>query len=228
MEWLFGKVLTPEEVMKNNVNLIRKSIREIEREIKKMEIQEVKTINEIKKSAAANNKIATVRIMAIDLVRTRNHVKKMGQMKTRLQAVLITFQSIKSQSIMSNAMKNVTIAMCQMNRQINLPALTQIMKEFEIQSTTMEMKDELIQETMESLWDEDGEEADIDEIVNQVYDELGIKLESDLVSTPKNNNNNKSVSVVKNKNSSNDNVEIVEFGHDDADTVLQNRLDNLK
>ena len=187
-----------------------------------MELQEGKTIIEIKKSAAANNKMATVRIMAVDLVRTRNHIKKMSQMKTKLQAVLLTFQSIKAQSTMANAMKNVTIAMGQMNRQINLPSLTQIMKEFEIQSTTMEMKDELIQETMESLWDEDGEEADIDEIVNQVYDELGIKLESDLVSTPK---NNKSISVIKN-------IPIKEEGgieeQDDKDKVLQDRLDNLK
>lgn len=224
-DWFFGKQLTPDEVMKTNVNLIRKSIREIEREIKKMENQEGKTIIEIKKSAAANNKMITVRVMAVDLVRTRNHIKKMTQMKTKLQAVLLTFQSIKAQSTMANAMKNVTLAMGQMNRQINLPSLTQIMKEFEIQSTTMEMKDELIQETMENLWDEDGEEADIDEIVNQVYDELGIKLESDLVSTPK-NNNNKSISVIKN-------IPIKEEGEietheDEKDKILQDRLDNLK
>jgi charged multivesicular body protein 2A len=48
---------------------------------------------------------------------------------------------------MASAMKGVTRAMGQMNRQINLPALQQIMMEFERQSQIMEMKDEVIQDT---------------------------------------------------------------------------------
>jgi hypothetical protein len=64
MDWLFGKVLTPQgksvcgyrvsqlEIMKENQNLIRKSIREIERERKKMENQETKLIADMKKTAA--------------------------------------------------------------------------------------------------------------------------------------------------------------------------------
>lgn len=43
--------------MKENQNLIRKSIREIEREKRKMENQETKLINDMKKTAATGQMV---------------------------------------------------------------------------------------------------------------------------------------------------------------------------
>jgi charged multivesicular body protein 2A len=102
---------------------------------------------------------------------------------------------VQSQAAMASAMRGVTRAMGQMNRQINLPGLQQIMMEFEKQSAIMDMKDEVIQDTsmlsaidaliisnplVEDLWDDEGEEEETDDIVNQVLDDLGIKLESEV------------------------------------------------
>jgi charged multivesicular body protein 2A len=85
--------------------------------------------------------------MAMDVVRTRRHIQKMYQMKTRLQAISLRLQTVQSQAAMAEAMKGVTRAMVRMNRQINLPALQQIMMEFEKQSQIMDMKDEAISDT---------------------------------------------------------------------------------
>jgi charged multivesicular body protein 2A len=225
MDWLFGKVLTPQEIMKENQNLIRKSIREIERERKKMENQETKLINDMKKTAATGQ-MGAVRVMALDLVRTRKHVQKMAQMKTRLQAVSLRLQSVQSQATMASAMKGVTRAMGQMNRQINLPGLQQIMMEFEKQSQIMEMKDEVIQDTMEDMWDDEGEEEETDDIVNQVLDEIGIHLETELSTTgPGKVTNTVSTSSTKVNNSKT----AVSAGVDDSeDRILQDRLNNLR
>lgn len=54
------------------------------------------------------------------------------------------------------------------------------MMEFEKQSQIMEMKDEVIQDTMEDMWDDEGEEEETDDIVNQVLDEIGINLETEV------------------------------------------------
>lgn len=47
------------------------------------------------------------KVMAKDLVRTRNHVQKMIKMKTQLQAVSLRLQTVKSQNAMATAIRGV-------------------------------------------------------------------------------------------------------------------------
>lgn len=51
MEWLFGKRLTPEEMLRKNQRALNKAMRDLEREKMKMEQQEKKIIIDIKKMA---------------------------------------------------------------------------------------------------------------------------------------------------------------------------------
>lgn len=60
MEWLFGKRKTPQEMLKENQRALNKSMRELNRESNRMEMQEKKTIADIKvgcfSSYVPNNK----------------------------------------------------------------------------------------------------------------------------------------------------------------------------
>lgn len=51
MEWLFGKRLTPEELLRKNQRALNKAMRDLDREKQKMEQQEKKIIIDIKKLA---------------------------------------------------------------------------------------------------------------------------------------------------------------------------------
>lgn len=51
MEWLFGKRLTPEELLRKNQRALNKAMRDLDREKMKMEQQEKKIIMDIKKLA---------------------------------------------------------------------------------------------------------------------------------------------------------------------------------
>lgn len=51
MEWLFGHRMTPEEMLRKNQRALNKAVRDLERERAKMEQQEKKLINDIKKLA---------------------------------------------------------------------------------------------------------------------------------------------------------------------------------
>ena len=58
---------------------------------------------------AAQNQINTVKIMAKDLVRTRNYINRFIEMKTQLSAVGLKIQAIKSHEAMASAMKGIII-----------------------------------------------------------------------------------------------------------------------
>merc|ERR1712058_74132 len=134
-------------------------MRELDRERAKMEQQEKKIIADIKK-IAKQGQMDAVKIMAKDLVRTRRYVKKFMLMRANIQAVSLKIQTLKSQNAMAQAMKGVTKAMMNMNKQMKLPEIQKIMQEFEKQSEIMDMKEEMMSDVIDdAMGDEDHEGA---------------------------------------------------------------------
>ena len=84
--------------------LIPQVIRELDRERTSLERQEKKLVVDIKKMAKSGQ-MEAVKIMAKDLVRTRNFVKKFILMRANIQAIALKIQTLKSQAAMANAMK---------------------------------------------------------------------------------------------------------------------------
>lgn len=59
MEWLFGKKLSPEDMLRKNQRALNKAVRDLDREKQKMEQQEKKIINDIKKLAKEGQMVYT-------------------------------------------------------------------------------------------------------------------------------------------------------------------------
>lgn len=109
------------------------------------------------------------------------------------------------------------MSMRTMNRQMNLPALQKMMVEFEKQSAMSEMKQEMVEDILDDVLGAEEEEEAADEMVNSVFDEIGISFAGDLATTP---SGGLSRATAKSNN------EKVAIAEDDAD--LQARLDNLR
>ncbi|XP_075146101.1 vacuolar protein sorting 2 [Haematobia irritans] len=183
MDWLFGKKISPDEMLRKNQRALNKAMRDLDRERMKMEQQEKKIIADIKKMAK-EGQMDAVKIMAKDLVRTRRYVKKFMLMKANIQAVSLKIQTLKSQNTMAEAMKGVTKAMQNMNRQMNLPQIQKILHDFEKQSEIMDMKEEMINDAMDDAMEDEGDEEETDAVVSQVLDELGLQLGEQLGDLP--------------------------------------------
>ncbi|XP_063906133.1 charged multivesicular body protein 2a [Zophobas morio] len=225
MEWLFGKRLTPEELLRKNQRALNKAMRDLDREKMKMEQQEKKVINDIKK-LAKEGQMDAVKIMARDLVRTRRYVKKFMLMKANIQAVSLKIQTLRSQNAMAQAMKGVTKAMQSMNRQLNLPQIQRILQEFEKQSEIMDMKEEIMNDAIDDAMEDDGDEEESDAVVNQVLDELGLQLNDQLSGLPQTGGTLPSTGTKQPAAAAA--AAGGNGGLSDADADLQARLDNLR
>eukprot|EP00096_Caligus_rogercresseyi_P003485 TRINITY_DN1656_c0_g1_i1.p1 TRINITY_DN1656_c0_g1~~TRINITY_DN1656_c0_g1_i1.p1 ORF type:complete len:256 (-),score=103.85 TRINITY_DN1656_c0_g1_i1:183-854(-) len=221
MEWLFGRKMTPDEMLRKNQRALTKAMRELDRERSKMEQQEKKIIADIKKMAKAGQMDA-VRIMAKDLVRTRRYVKKFMLMRANIQAVSLKIQTLKSQNSMAEAMKGVTRAMQNMNRQMKLPQIQQIMMEFEKQSEIMDMKEEMMSDCIDDALGDEEDEDESDAIVSQVLDELGLQLNDQLKDVPA------GTSTLATPGANKEKKAVAAGDVDDADADLQERLDALR
>lgn len=226
MEWLFGRRMTPEEMLRQNQRALNKAMRDLDREKMRMEQQEKKIIADIKKMAK-EGQMDAVKIMAKDLVRTRRYEKKFMLMKANIQAVSLKIHTLRSQNAMAQAMRGVTKAMQNMNRQMNLPQIQRILQEFEKQSEIMDMKEEVMNDAIDDAMEDEADEEESEAVVAQVLDELGLQLTEQLGGLPE---TNASLSVSGGKTAVPAAAAASGGGGMtvDADADLQARLDNLR
>nr|XP_009857707.1 charged multivesicular body protein 2a-like [Ciona intestinalis]XP_026696267.1 charged multivesicular body protein 2a-like [Ciona intestinalis] len=220
MEFLFGKKKTPAQRLRETKRMLDRAARDLDRERVKMEAQEKKVIQDIKKMAK-EGQMDAVKIMAKDLVRTRQYVKKFILMKTNIQAVGLKVSTLKSQDAMMQAMKGVTKAMRAMNKQMKLPQIQKIMMDFERQSEELDMKTEMMEEAIDDVMEGD-EEEESDAIVKQVYDELGLQFADELGGVPIEQGSLVAPSKAKGPQA------VAAGGVDSADADLEARLNNLR
>lgn len=217
LEWAFGKRLTPQERLRKHQRALEKTQRELDRERQKLEGQEKKLIQDIKK-AAKEGQMGSCKVMAKDLVRTRNYIQKFYQMKTQLQAISLRIQTVRSNQQMMQSMKGATQLLGSMNRSMNLPGLQKIAMEFEKENDIMDQRQEMMDEAIDDSMEND-EEEESEEIVNQVLDEIGIDLNQSLGETP---------SGIANASANKEQKVAQPVGAGSGDDDLQARLDSLR
>merc|ERR1719290_365989 len=171
---------------------------------------------------AKQGQMDAVKIMAKDLVRTRRYVKKFMLMRANIQAVSLKIQTLKSQNAMAQAMKGVTKAMMNMNKQMKLPEIQKIMQEFEKQSEIMDMKEEMMSDVIDDALEGEDDEEESDAIVTQVLDELGLQLTDQITGLPV-----ASGSVATGPTAAQAKTPVA-AGEVDADADLAARLENLR
>ncbi len=123
-----------------------------------------------------------VKIMAKDLVRTRQYITKFIEMRSHLQGCALKLQTVASHAAMAEAMKSTAIAMRKMNKAVNVPAINKMMAEFEKENMKSEMMQEIMGEAIDGAMDNDEEEED--QVVAQVLDEIGIAMSEGIPNAP--------------------------------------------
>lgn len=93
-------------------------------------------------------------------------------------------QTVRSNEAMMTSMKGATSLLSSMNRSMNLPALQRIAMEFERENDIMDQRQEMMDDAIDDVTGLEDDEAESDEVVAQVLDEIGVKLNEDLVDAP--------------------------------------------
>lgn len=183
MHQSFGKRLTPTELLRRNQLAINRAMREMEREKRKMEQQENKLIVEIKKMAKLGQN-DSVKILAKDLVRTRHYIKKFNMIQANFRAISLKILTFKSYNTMTEAMRNITIVLRNINRRIHLPQIQRILRDFEKEVDMCDIKENYIDDSIDDTFDNDEDEEESEQILNKVLDELGLQLTDTLATLP--------------------------------------------
>ena len=71
-----------------------------------------------------------------------------------------------------------------LNRQVKLPAMQNILRQFEREGQTMEWKQEMMDDAIDDAVGEAGDGEAEDEVLDRVMDEIGIGLSQTLAAAP--------------------------------------------
>jgi len=179
---ILGRDKPLKEVLRENKRMINRAIRELDREKTGLEREEKRLTIEIKK-AAKEGQMGAVKIMAKDLVRTRQYVTRFIEMRSHLQGCALKLQTVKSHHAMAEAMTSTAKAMHKMNKAIDVPAINKMMQEFEKENAKTEIMQEIMGDTIDDALGGEENEEEEEAIVNQVLDEIGISFGEELPSS---------------------------------------------
>ncbi|KAF6000483.1 Charged multivesicular body protein [Cyanidiococcus yangmingshanensis] len=180
---IFGYGETPAQKLRRYKRTIDRAVREVDRERMKMQRLEQQRKNEIRR-LARESQMKSVRIAARDLVRVRNCIAKMYELRSQMQSVQMQLSTMRSSEAMTNAMRGIVKSMHLMNRQVNLPRIGHILHEFERESEILSLKQEVIDDAMDNAIADEDENEETEQVVNQVLDELGLEHASRLEEAP--------------------------------------------
>ncbi|CCW60943.1 unnamed protein product [Phytomonas sp. EM1] len=166
---------TPQEKLRKYKRALEKTTRELDRERNKLVQQEKRIVIDMKKMAK-QNEMDALTIMARDLVRTRKYNQKIYRMRTQIQGASLKIQTMSSTTQMATAMKGVAKAMKSINKNLNIPEMQRIMREFEKENDLLDMKDDMINDVIDNVMDDEDVEEETEQEIQKVIDEVGIEL----------------------------------------------------
>ena len=174
---------TPHEIIREQKLNIGKSIREIQREIKRLEREETRMTNEIKKLAKLGRQNA-VKAMAKDLVTTKHQIDKLETVVAQLNSTKNKLTEMNSVVAVTEAMNGICVAMQRVNDATQLPAMQKVMNDFEKQNQELGIKTTMASDMINSGMQEEGVEEEAELEIDRVLTEIGLDVENGLKPVP--------------------------------------------
>ncbi|CAF2041469.1 unnamed protein product [Brassica napus] len=181
---IFRKKTTPKDALRTSKREMSVATRGIEREISSLQLEEKRLVAEIKKTAKTGNEAAT-KILARQLVRLRQQITNLQGSRAQIRGVTTHTQALYASTSISSGMKGATKAMVAMNKQMAPTKQAKVIKDFQKQSAQLDMTIEMMSEAIDETLDKDEAEEETEDLTNQVLDEIGVGVASQLSSAPK-------------------------------------------
>ena len=159
--------LPPEVPVKDQIKAQKKSIdaskRALERERRKLERERKKMLTNIRK-LADKGQTTGAKMLAKDIVRTNNQIKKIDQFIGQLGAISLRISSCSTINELGDAMTSCANAMSLVSSKLDAGKLAQIGKVMAKEDAKLDMKTDMINDILDNL--DDGNEEESEEIYN--------------------------------------------------------------
>jgi charged multivesicular body protein 2A len=178
MAFLFGgsdgsHIYKPKNPIKETQSELRAAMRVISREASKLTEQEKPLMREIK-LLAANNKHKQCETKAKELIRLRNHHAKLQLNLNQITGLTQNLSSMSNTQVIQDCIIKTEKILKTLNKKTDISHIMKTMNSFQLQNEQFNIKQETLQETMDSVMEIEDEDTVTDEMVGNIYRDLGI------------------------------------------------------
>ncbi|WWD22758.1 hypothetical protein CI109_107251 [Kwoniella shandongensis] len=169
-KWLYGP--TPEEKVKAWQTKLRQQERQLDREIRNLEVATQKSRIELKQLAKKND-VKSARILAKEVVRANKQRDRLESSKARIKSVNMQLQHQLSMVKVTGAFQKSTEIMKTTNALVKLPQLSATMREMSMEMMKSGIMEEMMEETLDTVDDDELEEeadAEVDKVLFELTD----------------------------------------------------------
>ena len=205
------------EQIRDQKRSVERSKRNLQREQKKLEREKKKMLTEIKKMAQ-KGQTTGAKMLAKDIVRATNQIKKIEQFVGQLAAVSMRISSCSTLNELGDAMNNAAKAMTLVSNKLDTQKLSQMAKVLAKEDMKLDMKSDMMSDVLDSIGEGMDNEEEQEELYNQVLAEAGVKIEGDMVQPGKDSLNSEKTGPEK---------QLAQVGADGADDDLDAMLKSL-
>jgi charged multivesicular body protein 3 len=172
---LLGKQVDPQEQARQWKLKLRGEERALDRQVRAIQLEEQKVTRSLKEAAKKNDQ-QVVRIFAKELVRSRKAKARIHTTKAQIRSIGLQLEQTQMQAKVMGAIQKNAEIMAVMNQLVNVQEVRETMMALSKEMMKAGLIDEMVAETMESLDDEDVEEAADAEVAKVIDEVLGSRL----------------------------------------------------
>ncbi len=171
---LFKPPKTLQERVKEMQTSLTKEMRNMDRQILKIQTEEKKLKIEAKKLAKQNN-TECVKMLAKQIIHTRKTSNRLFRTKTQINSVIMQLTLQLSQINVTKSLQKSGQIMKMMNSLCKVPVIAGVMQNLSREMIKMNLIEETINDAMDDVFD-DVSDGEIDEEVSKVVDELMMSI----------------------------------------------------
>lgn len=164
----------PKAVAKDAQKSLGKEVRDLDREVRRIELEEKKALDQVKQAAKRGDD-KTARMLANNVMQLRKTRDRLLQTKGAASGMKHKVQAMSATQTLAKAMHTQATVMAQMNKQMDPAAIARQAALLERESAKAELVDEALESCMEGL-DGDDMEDQVDAEVAKVLEELAVDV----------------------------------------------------
>ncbi len=187
--YVFGTTVTVEDRIKEIHTIMDSSIRDLKKEKMTLVREKKAAEKDLRIKAALGNKapLKELKQLAIRCRRCQNQLFKIETTIDKISGFKSMATQLRTNEAQTRAFIKMTQAMTKMNEAQGAFKLCALMSQYENQNMILQQKQEFIDEKIEEMNEDSEEEEEAGNILDEVLDELHIKLTGDLPVAGKNN-----------------------------------------
>ena len=171
LQRIFGKSLSPDELVRKWRSDLRQQDRQLDRQVRSIEAEEQKVKRTLKEAAKKGDKIVCT-MLAKEIMQARKAKDRIYTSKAQLNSVSMQLQQQLAQVKIAGTLKKSTDIMKMVNKLVKLPEMSKIMQEMSQEMMKAGVIEEMMDDTMDTVLDDEGVEEEAEEEVNKILMEV--------------------------------------------------------